>query len=80
MKKSFSNKEKALLKKIGQNLQKLRHQRGISQEQLAYDTDLDRTYISDIEQGKKNPTIIVLSRIADTLKVQIKDIINGNGK
>lgn len=80
MKKSFSAKEKALLKKLGSNLRRLRIQRDISQESLAYETELDRTYISDIETGKKNPTIIVLSRIADALKVQIKDIINSNGK
>lgn len=78
--KSFSSKEKGFLKKLGENLRKLRNQRGISQEELAYSASIDRTYLSDIENGKKSATIIVLNRIADALRVNIKDLLNTNGK
>jgi transcriptional regulator with XRE-family HTH domain len=43
-------------------------QRGLSHEELAFEADLDRTYISQVERGKRNVTIVVLARIARALK------------
>ena len=56
-------------RQVGLNLQKLRRERGWSQEELAFESGLHRTYISGIERGARNPTVMVLARLADTLKV-----------
>jgi len=78
--KTLSAKEKALLKNIGRNLRRLRMQNDLSQEELAYSSGIDRTFISDIERGIRNTSIIALNRIADALKVNIKELINNNIK
>lgn len=46
-------------------------QRGISQENLAVDAEIDRTYVSRLERGLENPTIGVLERMASVLEVEI---------
>ena len=58
---------------VAHNLRKLRVKRGLSQENLAVDAQIDRTYVSRIERGLENPTIIVLERIALALNVLISD-------
>jgi transcriptional regulator with XRE-family HTH domain len=78
--KSLNTKEKALLKNTGRNLRRFRMENDLSQEELAYRAGIDRTFISDIERGTRNASVIALSRIADALKVNIKELINSNGK
>lgn len=56
-------------KKVGANLQRLRRKKGWSQEQLAFETGLHRTYISGIERGVRNPTIQIIKEIADALAI-----------
>lgn len=48
---------------------------GLSQEELAYRCNLDRTYISLLERGKRNPTINVISSISRNLNVQASEFI-----
>jgi len=55
---------------VGKNVRKLRDKRGLSQEELAFETDLHRTYISGVERGVRNPTVLVIERLATALKVQ----------
>ena len=52
---------------IGARIQKTRKDVGLSQEDLALEADLDRTYISHVERGTRNPTVIVLFKIAKAL-------------
>ena len=47
----------------------------LSQETLALDADMDRTYISGIERGKANPSALKLDRIAKRLGVQVHDLV-----
>ena len=54
---------------VGKNLKVLRDQKGWSQEELGFEASLDRTYISGIERGKKNPTVKSLAKIATALGV-----------
>ena len=58
---------------IARNLRKLRVRRGLSQENLAVDAEIDRTYVSRLERGLENPTVAVLERLADALDARIAD-------
>ena len=56
-------------RRLGLNLRKLREEQGFSQESFADHCGLHRTYISGIERGVRNPTVIILDKIAKGLKV-----------
>jgi transcriptional regulator with XRE-family HTH domain len=58
-------------KKFGKKVKKLRLEKGLSQEKLAYEADIDRTYIPSIEKGERNVSITVIEKIAKALKVKI---------
>jgi transcriptional regulator with XRE-family HTH domain len=60
---------------LGRNLQRLRLDKGWSQEELAEETGLHRTYISGVERGVRNPTIAVLAKIAKALGVAADELI-----
>lgn len=55
--------------RVGVNIRKFRNERGLSQEELAFECGLHRTYISGVERGIRNPTVVVLERIAMALEV-----------
>lgn len=61
--------ENELLKSFGQNLKEYRKKSGLSQEGLALECGLDRTYISGIERGKRNVSLINIFKIAQTLRI-----------
>ena len=56
-------------KRVGRNLKKYRKLAGFSQEGLADECGLHRTYISGVERGVRNPTVVVLEKIAAALKI-----------
>lgn len=58
---------------IARNLRQLRVERGLSQEILAVDAAIDRTYVSRLERGLENPTVAVLDRLASALGIRIQD-------
>ena len=53
----------------GRNLRRYRLAKGVSQEDLAHLCELDRTYVSGIERGLRNPTVLVLERLAGALGI-----------
>jgi transcriptional regulator with XRE-family HTH domain len=55
-------------RRLARNLLRMRHERGFSQEELAEESDIHRTYMSDLERAQRNPTILVLERLAKALK------------
>ena len=55
-------------KAFGANVRSARSQLGLSQEDLALEVDIDRTYISGIERGIRNPSLDVIVRLAEHLK------------
>ncbi|MBU1425912.1 MAG: helix-turn-helix domain-containing protein [Gammaproteobacteria bacterium] len=61
-------------KVLGNNVKALRLERGLSQEALALDAELDRTYISQIERGVGNPSVLVLLKVAVILGVEVSDL------
>lgn len=56
---------------IGRNVRRLRVEADLTQEELAFRADMDRTYLSDIERGLGNPTIEMLGAIATVLQVPL---------
>lgn len=58
---------------VAHNLRKLRVASGLSQETLAVDAGIDRTYVSRLERGLENPTVAVLDRLANALSATITD-------
>ena len=61
--------------RVGLNLQRLRREKGLSQEELADRANIHQTYLSGVERGKRNPTITVLQRIAEALGAGIEDVV-----
>jgi transcriptional regulator with XRE-family HTH domain len=55
--------------RVGLNVRKYRKERGLSQEALAFECGLHRTYISGVERGIRNPTVVVLEQIAKALRI-----------
>jgi len=55
---------------VGTNVRRFRQAAGITQEQLAFAAEIDLTYVGGIERGKRNPSVLVLARIADALAVE----------
>ena len=55
-------------KVLGDNVRAARAELGVSQEELGLETGIDRTYISGIERGKRNPSLKVIAQIAERLK------------
>jgi len=56
-------------KQLGINVQKYRREKGWSQEELAFESGLHRTYISGVERGVRNPTVEVVGKIAGSLGI-----------
>ncbi len=59
---------------IGWNLRALRVERGFSQERLALEANIDRSYVGRIERGQENVTVAALESLAGVLEVEVKDL------
>jgi transcriptional regulator with XRE-family HTH domain len=59
--------------KVGQRIRELRHQLELSQEALAYKAEVDRTYMTDVENGRRNISIEILEKIIAALEVSFTD-------
>ena len=62
--------------KIGQRIKYLREKAEMSQKDLAYTADLDRSYIVSIENGQRNVSIVNIEKIAIALGVSLKELFN----
>ncbi len=58
---------------VGKRVKELRNRLGISQEELAYIAGLDRTYITSVECGKRNISIVNIEKIAKALNVTLAE-------
>jgi len=56
-------------RQLGRNVRRLRRERGWSQEELAFEAGLHRTYISGVERGVRNPTVLIVHELAQALRV-----------
>lgn len=62
--------------KIGQRIKELREEQGMSQKDLSYAADLDRSYIASVENGQRNISIVNIEKIAIALGVSLKELFN----
>ncbi|WP_234786463.1 helix-turn-helix domain-containing protein [Mycolicibacter sinensis] len=69
--------EETTLKTIGANVRIYREERGLSQSDLATLGEVDRSYLSQLENGKRNPSIGVLWKMAKVLRVTVSDLTAG---
>lgn len=61
--------------KLAENIKKIRLEKKLTQGDVCRATGMDRAYISSLEAGKRNPTIINIEKIANALKVSSKDLL-----
>lgn len=62
-------------KRVGLNVQALRRARGLTQEELGHRATIHQTYLSGIEQGRRNPSIVVLGRLAKALRADVQELL-----
>ena len=62
--------------KIGQRIKELREKESMSQKDLSFSADLDRSYIASVENGQRNISIINIEKIVTALGVSLKDFFN----
>lgn len=60
---------------VGKQLKEIRIEKGFSQEELSLRAGLDRSYISMVERGKRNPTLIVIFKICEVLNIEPKSLV-----
>lgn len=74
---SYTEQEQAILIKLGNAIRAARKARGWSQEELAFQAGLDRTYIGSIERGERNIAALNLVKIAAVLGVGVGELLEG---
>ena len=62
--------------KVGQRIKELRTQQGLSQEEFAFKCDLDRTYITSLERGKRNISLENLEKIAKAFNMTLSEFFD----
>ena len=62
--------------RVGKRVKELRNELGVSQEELADMVDLDRTYITSVECGKRNISIVNIEKLTKALNVTLADLFN----
>lgn len=62
-------------KKLGENLKKIRTKKNITQTELAETLNVDKSFVSNIENGKNNPTLSTITNLAQTLGVSTNELL-----
>jgi transcriptional regulator with XRE-family HTH domain len=68
------------LKILGDNVRAARKALNLSQEALALDSDIDRTYVSGIERGKRNPSLTMIAKLAERLHTTPAALLTSVGR
>ncbi|WP_308412039.1 helix-turn-helix domain-containing protein, partial [Vibrio parahaemolyticus] len=74
--REFHMKDLKLLQAFGFHLQEIRKANSLSQEQLALKAGLDRTYISGIERGRRNISLLNIYKLADSLEISVTELFD----
>ena len=65
-----------ILTRVGNNIRRIRREQGLTIEQLSFASAVNKSYISDLERGVRNPTIVMLDRIAVALDIDVSELVN----
>ena len=65
---------------VGMNVRRFRQRAQMTQEQLAFAAEIDLTYVGGIERGKRNPSVLVLVRIARALGTEPAELLKAVSK
>ena len=76
--KIMTDKDKKKLINIGEKLRFYRLEKGYSQEKFAELCELDRTYVSGLERGKRNPSYLIMLKILKVLEISSTQLFEGN--
>lgn len=60
---------------FGTNVRRLRLEKGLSQEEFGFAAGIDRTYVSGVERGLRNPSLVLAQRFADGLEVELFELL-----
>lgn len=63
---------------VGLNVRRHRLAAGMTQEELAFRAGMDRTYLSDIERGRRNPTLLTMQDVATPLNLSVANLLEGS--
>ncbi len=75
MKTAYSEEEKKFLRDLGNTIKHYRTLSDLSQEKLAFASNLDRTYIGSVERGERNISVINLNKIATSLNLKPSELM-----
>ena len=64
-------------KQLGARIRYLRQQKNMSIEELSLEANVNRNYLGDLERGVRNPTVLILNRIANALDVNLSTLFEG---
>ena len=64
-------------KQLGARIRYLRTQKNMTIEDLALEAEINRNYLSDLERGTRNPTVVVLNKIAKALEINLSTLFEG---
>lgn len=80
MARDSQGKAQEVMEAFGQAVRTLRERAGLSQEEFGFRCGLDRTYISGIERGIRNPTLKVIQQLAGGLDTTVSDLFRSAEK
>lgn len=64
-------------KQLGARIRYLRQQKNMTIEELALEAEINRNYLCDLERGTRNPTVVVLNKIATALGIALSELFEG---
>jgi len=70
----MDSKDKKYLKLIGKNIARVRKENNLTQVDVCSEIDMDKPYLSSIENGRQNPTLLTLKKIADAIGVSVSNL------
>lgn len=65
------------VEQLGMRIRYLRREKGWSQEDLALEANVNKNYVSDLENGRRNPSLDILERIALALQITLSELFKG---
>jgi DNA-binding XRE family transcriptional regulator len=71
-----SASERSVGPRLGNNVRQLRRRRRLTQEQLAFQAEIDLTYVRGVEREKRNPSLLLMARIAEALWVSVPKLLS----